>query len=225
MVNLEKNKVINKMLATEYASHKEALLDEWQRAFQEEPPCRINEFGIIDPERYDTDNGILFIGRETNGWDDEEFLSGCLFRGWMEEISKNGLCGHGHIKKHPNMWYNIGRWIMLINDPSASLEEIAAEKENAIRAIGTIAFTNLNKIRGENASRGKYKQLIGYPTVEKILQKEVEIMAPKTIVCCGNARKVLSSLRDFEGKIIMMPHPGARMRTELMLQCLKDQLD
>ena len=111
MINAKDNALINARLRKEYEATTESFLKVWSESFRESPPFRMNEFGIIDIHKYDTDNGILFVGRETNGWDDEDYKNGCLFRNWMREISQNGLDDKGHIKQHPNMWYNIGRWI------------------------------------------------------------------------------------------------------------------
>lgn len=225
MIAPKTNKAINELLRKEYKAATTELLAEWEKAFTSEiAPSRINEFGIIDEERYDADNGILFICRETNGWSNEDYESGCLFRGWMEDISRNGLEGRGHIKKHPNMWYNIGRWAALIQNPNTPVKEIASMKEAAIHAIGTIAFTNVNKVRGYNSSRGEYYQLAHSYNVGEIIKKEIEIIAPKIIVCCGTCRPVLKLIPKYEGKIIIMPHAGARKKTLDMLEDLYSQI-
>ena len=70
----------------------------------------------------------------------------------MEGITQHGLTGGDHISQHPNMWYNIGRWATLICGPSTSIDEIADMKASAISAIGMIAFTNINKVRGKKAA-------------------------------------------------------------------------
>ncbi len=226
MTNKEENKRINNRLQEQYISVTDDFLAEWKQAFPSEvAPSRINEFGIIDEERYDTDNGILFIGKETNGWSNEDYENGCLFRGWMEDISRNGLEGRGHIKKHPNMWYNIGRWATLIEKPDAPLNEIASMRNEAIRAIGKIAFTNVNKVRGYNSSRGEYQLLAYSPTVVEILKREIAIINPKVIVCCGTCRPVMQLIPEYKGKIILMPHSGARKKTIDMLLDLQKQLN
>ena len=65
-----KNALINAKLKALYDEYTPAFLSAWSDAFEEAAPCRMNEFGIIDIRRYDPENGVLFIGRETNGWDD-----------------------------------------------------------------------------------------------------------------------------------------------------------
>lgn len=223
MINAKDNALINAKLAALYEKNTTEFLRMWSDAFKETPPCRINEFGIIDIHRYNTTNGILFIGRETNGWSDEDYESGCLFRSWMREISQNGLKGRGHIKKHPNMWYNIGRWALLLQSPNMSIDDLVLRKEEAINAIGTIAFTNINKVRGRNAIGKEYNHLAYTEVVQQMIRDEISIIKPKVIVCCGTWRPVAEIVSDFEGKIIFMPHPGARKSTKKMLQDLKEQ--
>ncbi len=68
MIDVKKNMEINERLRLEYQTATTAFLDVWTRAFAEDtPPCRINEFGIIDENKYETNNGVLFICKETNG--------------------------------------------------------------------------------------------------------------------------------------------------------------
>lgn len=225
MIDRKLNKRINEELQQNYFSITEEYLNEWKKAFpKESSPGRINEFGIIDEYRYDAENGILFIYRETNGWSNEDYEEGSLFRSWMGDISRNGLEGRGHIKKHPNMWYNIGRWITLIENPNTPLEEIASMKDAAIRAIGKIAFTNVNKVRGYNNIGKEYNTLAHSFIAGEIIKKEIEIINPKTIVCCGTCRPVLKLIPNYAGKIILMPHAGARKKTIDMLITLQEQL-
>ena len=85
MIRADRNAEINEKLRNEYYSFTVPFLTEWSAAFDKEvPPSRINEFGIIDEKRYDTDKGVLFVGKETNNWDNEDYEKGILFRSWME---------------------------------------------------------------------------------------------------------------------------------------------
>lgn len=224
MINAKDNALINVRLRKEYEATTESFLKVWSESFRESPPFRMNEFGIIDIHKYDTDNGILFVGRETNGWDDEDYKNGCLFRNWMREISQNGLDDKGHIKQHPNMWYNIGRWIMLLTEPERPITDIAKAKDEAITAIGKIAFTNVNKVRGKNTSGKEYFQLANNPIVRELLKTEIEIVNPKIIVCCGTARSVFPLPDGFSGELYIMPHPGARKSKTDMLVDLNKQM-
>lgn len=233
MIDKSKNEIVNAQLKNEYEKRTSSFLKEWERAFEKEvqnghvekAPGRINEFGIIDIGRYDADNGILVICRETNGWKNEHYKNGRLFRDWLEGITKNGLPKGEHISKHPNMWYNLGRWIMLIENPDLSIEQLCMEKAEAIRAIGKIAFTNINKVRGKNKIGKEYHTIASADISMELLKKEIEIINPKIILCCGTARYVLPLLKDFSGRVIIMPHSGARKNTIRMLESLKEELE
>ena len=78
MINVNRNIETNQKLKSLYEYYNKDFLKLWQKYYKEEAPCRMNEFGIIDPERYDPDNGILFICRETNGWSNEDFAKKLL---------------------------------------------------------------------------------------------------------------------------------------------------
>ena len=136
------NAYINAKLKALYEQHTPEFLSAWEKAFKCSAPCRMNEFGIIDVHRYNADKAILFIGRETNGWSDEEYRDGCLFRDWMHDISLNGIKGRGHVSRHPNMWYNIGRWALLIQSPDTPIDEIVNAKEEAVKAWFACAFSS-----------------------------------------------------------------------------------
>ena len=218
------NALINAKLKALYEEYTPDFLSAWTAAFGETAPCRINEFGIIDIHRYNPQNGILFIGRETNGWSDKDYEDGCLFRDWMCDISRSGVNGRGHVSKHPNMWYNIGRWVLLLQSPDMPIDDLAKMKDEAINAIGTIAFTNINKVRGKNKIGKEYNQLTYTEVVKTLIQREVAIINPKIIVTCGTWRPVASFLPDYKGKIICMNHPGARKSSKAMLEELKAQL-
>lgn len=218
------NTLINAKLKALYEEYTPDFLSAWTDSFGEKAPCRMNEFGIIDIHRYNPQNGILFVGRETNGWSDEDYENGCLFRDWMCDIARNGVHGRGHVSKHPNMWYNIGRWALLLQSPDMSIDELARMKDEAINAIGTIAFTNINKVRGKNKIGKEYNKLAYTEVVKTLIQKEVAIIKPKALVTCGTWRPVASFLPDYKGKIICMNHPGARKSSKAMLEELKAQL-
>lgn len=232
MINAKDNAVINAKLRVLYEENTEVFLKKWEQAFledikagkMEEPPCRINEFGVIDIHKYDSDNGILFVCRETNNWENKDYANGCLFRQWMHDITCEALADRGHIKQHPNMWYNIGRWIMLLTEPDRPIADIAEAKEDAISAIGKIAFTNVNKVRGKNTSQKEYFQLAQDPFVKNLLQKEIEIISPKIIVACGTARPMFPLPKNFSGELYIMPHPGARKNKNDLLMDLNKQM-
>lgn len=226
MTNFETNQAINKELSRLYLESSDLLINSWKTATQESPPERINEFGIVDEERYDTDNGILFICKETNAWDDEDFRNKLFFRNWMNGITRNGMPEGHHIHKHPQMWYNIGRWIRMIHDPEENVEALSMRREDIIQEIGVIAFTNVNKVRGSAYAGKSFDIVLNHPEPWKVIQKELEILKPKVVVCCGRGIHMLfmRNVVGFSGKLIDMPHPGARKKTQSMLLDLKEQL-
>ena len=137
MIDLDRNRKINAALSALYEEYCADYLTTYIQAFGDgNPPERINEFGIIDEERYDADNGILFVAKETNDWDNKDFQNGYFFRKWMNSITKQGLSGHA--KEHPLMWYNIGRWVSLLDNPSQSIPSLAEEKCDAIKKLGRL---------------------------------------------------------------------------------------
>lgn len=223
MVNSEINRDINKRLSELYLSYSDAYLKAYTEAFKDDThPPRINEFGIIDITKYDADKGILFVAKETNNWSNEDFIKGVFFRDWMYGISTEGVTGKGHVQKHPTMWYNLGRWAMLLSNPELDIGYIRSCKNEALKAIGEVAFTNINKVRGKNQSKDEYYALTRSAISGEILRKELEIINPKVIVCCGTYNEVIHHAPDYQHIAIKMPHPGARMSAVKMLNKIFD---
>ena len=231
MIDIEKNKEINKKLSELYVEYSQDFLSVYTDAFEDsEPPCRINEFGIIDEERFDADNGVLVIAKETNKWHNWEFERNIFFRDWMSDITKTGLADRGHITKHPIMWYNMGRWLKAIENPSANIDDIAWLKSEAISQLGTMAFTNINKVRGGSSSRNQYAKVAYSEIVGTVLREEIEIIQPKIIMCCGTWRVFnyhlnCEVLEKAGCKVLCMPHPAARKGSKEMIEDLIKQLE
>lgn len=228
MVDKLWNISINQALSELYEKNTESILKEWKNAFctknsNEVPPCRINEFGIIDIETFDRDNGILFIGKETNGWRNEDYANNDLFLPWIQNIAKGNLPTEGVAKKHPAIWYNIGRWAKLISDNNFDIEKLAQEKNEALKGLSHIAFTNINKVRGKNSSGQEFWKFSESDVVKSVLQQEIKKLNPKYIVLCGISEEYLKAM-SVNGKIIKMPHPSARKSKITMLRDLKIQL-
>ncbi len=221
MVDATYNRGINAELSKLYEEYRASYLAAYVEAFQDsDPPQRINEFGIVDENRYDASRGILFVAKETNGWRNEDYAAGVLFRTWLRDMTMHSLSGHA--KRHPIMWYNIGRWASFLDNPSQNIEELANKK--TVEKIGALAFTNMNKVRGENQSSDAYWSLSHASITGELLRKELEIIQPKVIVCCGTYHEFLYHIPAFSGLVIQMPHPGARIRTKAMLEQLASQL-
>lgn len=225
MIDIEKNKRINNDLSKLYEQVTEKTLEAYRNCFIEDddPPKRINEFGIIDVEQYDGDKGVLCVLKETAGWKNEAYEKGELFRLWMHGITKKGFEPKSHVSRHPLIWYNLGRWTMLINNPEADIKKIAYEKDAAREALASVAITNLNKVRGGSYSGKSYKKMIEESIVLETLQKEIDILSPRYIICCGTAN-VVKNVKNFGGEIIDMPHPTARISAVKMLERIKEYL-
>lgn len=217
---------INQKLSAVYKLHTEEFLEEYKNCYpmDNNPPNRINEFGVIDENRFNYKNRILFVLKETNGWRNEDYTNGILFRYWVREISEGNFAGKDHAKKYPKLWYNIGRWASLLHNQNLDIFKLAKETKQVLHSIGTVAITNINKVRGSSSSKSCYTKIASSNIAEKVLKKEVNIINPDTIVCCGTWQTVCKHLSDFQGKMICMPHPSAPRSTVEMLQCLSNQL-
>lgn len=231
MINIKLNKDINKKLSELYTENTSEFLSVYKKAFKDtQAPDRINEFGIIDEECYDAEKGILVIAKETHGWNNNDFEQGLLFRDWLSNISKNGAIGNGHIEKHPTMWYNIGRWLLTINNPTMSVEHISELKQETITELKTMAYTNINKVRGKGQSGTEYEKVAYSDIAGVVLREEISIIKPKVIICCGTWRPFCYHLNyeelESQGcKILCMPHPTCRRNKVEMLKDLRSQIE
>lgn len=235
MIKVEENKRINEDLKKLYKKNTAQFLELWKKHFKSETaPKYINEFGIIDPEKFDTEKRILVIGKETNGesWWKPNIYS---FLKWLKEdvINKKDF------PKHPNMWYVVGRLILLLENEDMYIS-INASKDETINALSRIAFTNINKIGGYNQSDERYRGLSQEQAVIKILIQEIEIIKPEIIILCDEYfaytlfreyikldQKSFPQLKKciVNNRFYTIPHPAARKSTEKMLQYLKEQLN
>jgi len=224
---IEENKRINEELKKLYEDNTEKFLELWKNCFEPEInkrikefeplPKTINDFGIVDTKYYDTDNGILVIGKETRGWN-------YSLRNWLNTLAvKNVSIDKNDETKHPKMWYNIGRWAKLIHNPNQEISNLAFEKKEALSGLSYIAFTNINKLGGFERSGKSYQSLLKESFVVDMIIKEIEIIKPKFIVLCGINKDYFGDV-DKSIKIVKMPHPSAMKSTEKMLQQLKEQL-
>lgn len=228
-MSAEKNKQINNALSQLYHENTEAFLSEWKKHYGNDgAPDRINEFGIVDPDTYDPENGILFIAKETNGWD---FSEGITFIPWLFGIARScDFPESGIARKHPQVWYNIARWTKLILDPYTDQAALVKEKKKSLSSLKSIAFTNVSKVGGANSSRKAFWSLVESMNNEnsivlEILKKEIEIISPKYIVLCGMKESYILKNIKTDAKILEMPHPSSRnVSKEMMLAILEKQL-
>lgn len=66
------------------------------------------------------------------------------------------------------------RGIELIRKPDADLASLS-KKASAIRALGTVAFTNINKVCGAHISGAAYQKIAYTDVVGKVLREEIAI--------------------------------------------------
>lgn len=230
MIDVKKNREINEKLKNLYDSYTSEFLKEYTAAFlsDKNPPDRINEFGIIDESLYDADCGILVIAKETNHWDNKDFEEGTLFRTWLQGISREGIKNKGHVSEHPTMWYNIIRWVTAIQNPELSVDEMASIKSESVEKLGTIAFTNINKVRGGSTAKKEYYQLAKSSVAKKVLKEEIAIIKPAIILCCGTGdyfnEYIKNEIQKLGCNVICMPHPAARKNKKRMIEDLILQL-
>lgn len=220
-----RNQEINRQLDELYQSATEEFLWEYRRAFPNDPapPSRLNRFGIIDTQRYDAASGLLIICQETRGWDNRDFGEDRLLRECLGAIAREGLFPEA--RPSALMWYNLGRWLTLIEDPQRDLPRLAREKGSVLPALGKAAFTNLNKVRGGSAPRGAYWKLTYTGAAKRTLQKELEILCPRRVLLCGTQWPFVNLVPEFDrSKTLTMDHPGARKGIAQMLERLRAQL-
>lgn len=218
---------INQKLSALYTVYTQAFLKVYQSCFPNEFPLpdQMNEFGLINEQNFDQKNRILFILKETNGWSDEDYQKGVFFRSWVNEIAEINFNGKDHAKKYPKIWYNLGRWTTLLQNPFLQVTELAAAKQSVLPALKKIAVTNLNKVRGAASSKTAYNKIAFSDIAGEILRKEISIIQPNIIVCCGTWLPVNKHLQNFQGKLLRMPHPSTPNKSTVsMLQTLLNQI-
>lgn len=199
------NADINKQLRQMYLDNTTKLLSKWSEYYSL-TDSRINEFGIVDVNAYNYKKGILFIGKETNGWD---FSKGETFLGWISEMAAKKVITGKIASKHPKIWYNIGRWAKLIANPQYDKSQLLQEKTDALEGLRYIAFTNYNKVYGKEKTDKSFWSLITENDVKQVLKAEIDLIIPQIIVLCGIPKEYLPEY-DASIKIIEMPHPTAR---------------
>lgn len=234
-MNKQENVRINNELKELYENNKDKHLKLWKEAYKytNNSVTRLNEFGIIDVDKYVSDNGILVICRETNGedWYKNDFKGeNALFTDWMRGISNGTLL----LPSHPNIWYNTARYIMTVQGNKKDALEF--ENKKLLPALGTVAFTNINKVGGGSNSGKAYWKMYNQPDVINLIVEEIKIIEPKYIILCD---KYFAKFLTEESLVERCPalkkciennrfftvyHPAARMSKEKMLNELEKQI-
>ena len=232
MINVDKNKVLNKKLLDLYHQKTDAFLKEYKKAFSDDqnPPDQIGTFGIVDENWYDTDNGIFVILKETNGWSNEDFQTGNIYIDFVRAISEQGRAVNDgrewEERVNMTMWYNLGRWITAIQNPQKSTNEIAGLYDEALKNLAAIAITNVNKIRGYESSGNTYLDMAQSDVAIDTIKEEIAILNPRTILFCGTywlfEDAYIKELAKKGIKILDMWHPAARKSKGEMIDTVKN---
>lgn len=194
------------------------------RAFEEangrEAPGMI-EYGIVDEDAYDAQNGILIVLKEANDWSAEDFADGVTYADYVRDLIDG---------KHPRgaMWYNLGRWVSVIRKPDRPTEEAAGLYEDAVQELRSVAFTNVNKVTGGASVNAAYYEVAQSKAALEMLREEIRILDPKVVLFCGTAWLLgddgLGRLRADGRKVLDLWHPGARKNKAMMIDAVKQQL-
>lgn len=232
MINAGKNKTLNKELLDLYHRKTDAFLREYKKAFFDDgnPPDQIGTFGIVDENRYDADNVILVILKETNGWRNKDFQAENAYLDFVCAISERGRAINDRRERKERvtmtMWYNLGRWITAIQNPQKPTDEIAGLYDEALEALGTAAITNVNKVRGGASSGDAYFAIAQSDVAINTIKEEIAILNPGAIMFCGTYGLFEDSyMKELEKKgikILDLWHPAARKSKAEMIDRVKN---
>lgn len=179
------------------------------------------EYGIVDEDVYDAENGVLIVLKEANDWSVEDFRDGVTYADYVRDLIDG---------KHPRraMWYNLGRWVAAIRQPDRPTEELAGLYQDALEKLRSVAFTNVNKVTGAASVNKAYYEMAQSDEALDTLREEIQILNPKTVLFCGTAwlleENDLDELRAQGRKVLDMWHPGAHKSKTAMLEEVKKQL-
>lgn len=229
MIDVNRNKKLNEKLKNLYGRVTDEFLAAYETAFGDKAPG-INKFGIADVESYDAENGILVILKETNGWKDiqEEFTYLDFVRAVIDEGRDINDGREAAERVTMNMWYNLGRWITAIKESDKKPEEIAEMYDEAIKALGAAAYTNVNKVRGYACSDKEFWEIAKSDVAINTIKEEIEILNPKTIIFGGTLwifeNSYIDELKQKGIKVLDMWHPAARKSNIEMIEEVNRQM-
>ena len=196
----------------------EKLFDEWRKRHISEDysndKISKNNFipdGIIDEASYmQSPKKLLFIAKEDS-------------RGYFETVQKDGVwCRRGVFGEEESGTRFSSGLALLAN---AILNENFETPEKDISALRYVAFMNINKRGGFTECETDLDAYV--EKYEDLIDREIKIISPDIIVCCGmGVRDCLSGVDSCKSlPVLEVYHPSARYKTDTdRLKKLEDEL-
>lgn len=203
----------------------EKLFEEWQERHESENCSSENisksnfiPDGIIDEASYmQSPKKILFIAKE----------AACLKKGNtieenFETAQKDGFwCRRVVLGKEGGTRFSSGLALLA----NAILNENFETPEKDISALRYVAFMNINKRGGFTECKTDLDAYV--EKYEDLIDREIKIISPDIIVCCGmGVRDCLSGVDSCKSlPVLEVYHPSARYKTDTdRLKKLEDEL-
>lgn len=203
----------------------EKLFEEWQERHESENCSSENisksnfiPDGIIDEASYmQSPKKILFIAKE----------AACLKKGNtieenFETAQKDGFwCRRVVLGKEGGTRFSSGLALLA----NAILNENFETPEKDISALRYVAFMNINKRGGFTECETDLDAYV--EKYEDLIDREIKIISPDIIVCCGmGVRDCLSGVDSCKSlPVLEVYHPSARYKTDTdRLKKLEDEL-
>ena len=221
----------NKMNMYEYEQKRETLFAEWKEEQSKEPDESYAKYGaenvskvsfiydgIVCPETFESqEERILFISKESNyGGADKNYefcASGNDF--WLKNV---------YFRTKSETMFS--QRLSLLSNAIINNDFITINKNH--ESLGKVSFINLNKRGGY--SQSYWKTIREYTkTYGKYIAREIDIINPTLIVCCGKWLKYY--LEKFvvapnRYKIIEVYHPSYYVKSDAdHLKKLKEELN
>jgi hypothetical protein len=206
------NTEITNKLNDIYKSYSNEYISTYNKIHKSKPIDHITNYGLVSDENYKQKYGIFFIARETNGEFHDSFLS------WLHQISFDcDFYPNSLVIKHPQIWYNVGRWceaiIGLMNSEKVKIDEIAMRKKEVLKYLDYISFSNVSKGYGKPSVDSEYWKMANTDICIRLLGEEIKTIMPKVIVCCSTYNVVIKAVENIQISkpiILQMCHPSAR---------------
>lgn len=205
----------------------EKLFDEWRKRHISEDysndKISKNNFipdGIIDEASYmQSPKKILFIAKEAACLDNTEETTA---EENFEAAQKDGFwCRRVVLEGEGGTRFSSGLALLA----NAILNENFETPEKDISALRYVAFMNINKRGGFTECKTKLSDYA--KNYKDLIDREIKIISPDIIVCCGSdVRGCLSGVDSCKSlPVLEVYHPSARYKTDTdRLKKLEDEL-